>query len=70
MVGVTVNDEPEQIAAVCALVTIGKGFTVNVNVLGVPEQAGPYVNTTAKDFGVPIQGSPKVAVFAGIDTVL
>ena len=70
MVGVTVNDEPEQIAAVCALVTIGKGFTVKVNVLGVPEQAGPYVNTTAKDLPVPPHGSPNVVLSAGIVTVL
>ena len=70
MVGVTVNDEPEQIAAVCALVTIGKGFTVKVNVLEPPEQAGPYAKTTAKDLPVPPQGSPNIVLSAGMVTLV
>ena len=40
-VGVTVKEEPEQISAVCAVANTGTGFTVNVNVLEAPEQAGP-----------------------------
>ena len=40
-----------------------------MNVFGVPEHAGPYVKTTAKDFPVPPQGSPKVVLSAGITTV-
>ena len=40
-----------------------------MNVFGVPEHAGPYVNTTANDFAVPTQGLPKVALFAGMITV-
>ena len=68
MVGVTVNDEPEQIAAVCALVTIGPGFTVNVNVFEAPEHAGPYVKTTAKDFAPKHVVVPNTASVADIVT--
>jgi hypothetical protein len=67
-VGLTVNEDPEQIAAVWEVATIGPGFTVKVKVFGVPEHAGPYANTTAKDLTTYPQGSPKVAISAGIVT--
>ena len=69
-VGVTVNDDSEQIAAVCTVATTGTGFTVNVNVCGVPEHAGPYANTTANVLPDPPHGSPKVVLSAGMVTLV
>jgi len=69
-VGVTVNVPPEQIAAVCAVVTEGTGFTVNVNVCEEPEQAGPYAKTTASDFAPEQVVAPKTASDAVMATEL
>ena len=67
-VGVTVNVPPEHIAVVCAVVTDGTGFTVKVNVLDVPEQAGPYAKTTANDFAPEHTVVPKTASVAEMET--
>ena len=69
-VGLTVNEDPEQIAAVWEVVTIGPGFTVKVKVFGVPEHAGPYANTTANVLPDPPHGSPKVVLSAGMVTLV
>jgi hypothetical protein len=67
-VGVTVNVPPEQIAAVCAVVTEGTGFTVIVYVFADPEHAGPYAKTTANDFDPEQVVAPKTASDAEIVT--
>ena len=45
-VGVILNEVPEQIVSVCAVLTIGPGFTVNVKVLDVPLHEEPKVGVT------------------------
>ena len=45
-VGVILNEVPEQIVSVCAVLTIGPGFTVNVNILDVPLHEEPKVGVT------------------------
>ena len=44
--GVTLKEEPEQIAAVCAVVTLGTGLTVTVTVKDEPAHPAELTGTT------------------------